>query len=497
MRNLRRMATSLVALALMLAFSSCEKEQVNANKEVSVYFDIASIGQKAAIDIKKDGTVGTQDPKLYPECTTAAASSVVATIDGVEYTINMTLLPNSQTEVIQLNADALNVLTDFVVLDENNDTIYSMPLAGSDEADPLKGNLTSVPMDLDLGAFTKSKIEVDVVCWHPYSHMNLTWAWFEIDYHQLKTICFFGDICTKHFEIFHEEGSPYFGQQYDGYDFAAIFDVLVTNATTGETWVGSNLSYQGLGSALCVTYRDDLQVDEDFWVTIFLHMPTGAPVQIYHEELVDGMFSENGNPNGFGGADGVFTFAVGNCETGNNNNTDADLELPPYVHIPSVVTMKLSDGNFGNHHSYWTAEFTYPGAISYDDIPNGVEIVAFCGDKFTTIGNGTYPNTKLYSSLDPDSFKDLDGDWGDFEWGAINWMANNFTVLPINTSLAQAKSVQNSIWHFTNGITANTWALEAGNHLDYKVPVGGWAVVLCDAPAYGIDKQLILVRVDP
>ncbi|MCK5788658.1 MAG: hypothetical protein KAH32_06655 [Chlamydiia bacterium] len=529
MKYIQRFATSLVALALIFAFSSCEKEQVNTNKEVSVYFDIASLGNKAAIDIKKDGTVG-ENPGIYPECTTDEVAYVIATIDDVPYTINMTLLPNSQTEVIQLDADADNELTSFIVYNDAGVPIYQMPDEDSDEADPLKGNLTSVPMDLALGAFTKSKIEVDVVCWHPYSHMNLTWAWFEINYHQLNTLCFFGDICTKYADDFHTtQGSPYINQEYDGYDFPAIFWAVITRAeytdNSGvlhpeETWSANNVDNYAtptnVNDALCLTYRDNLQEDENFSYELFLFLPDGDTTLIHSGTFDDGAFSEMNNPNGFGGVDGLLTFAVGNC----NNGSGVDEVLPPYLYLPEVGDIQVIYTNLADYE-YFDVKLlgtSWDNALYPPELGENEQMSAWCVDLYHKIYEDEF-TADVYNSLDIESLPTTE--FKAYNWGALNWLANNediiHNILDSGNWENDRYGLQHTIWMVIHGTSAAVIAdieAETGHTVDQNmldlvaeaishplfVPSPGqYSLLLLDP---GVDDngttiQSVIIRVDP
>lgn len=490
MRKLLKMSWLLIAV-FMLTFTSCKDDPVIDEgiqaKKVDITIDVSNLtGNKADVTKvglnKNYGTKADGSEQNYPTCTEDESSYIEVTIDGILYSVQFTAL-TGETEVLQLDADAPNVINMLEVFNGAGVPIYSMPEAGSKEV--VEGGLQGVPYDLDLRGFTKTKVNVDVVCWHEYSTQVLAWEWYEINYHQIKTLCFFGDICTKFFEDFHEDGSPYFGQTYDGYDFPAIFSVTITNGI--ESWTSSNISYQGVGSALCVEYRDDLVVDEDFSYIIELEMPDGTTNLIHTDTFEDGIFSEDGNATGFGGSDGIFTFAVGNCDSSGNN--DVDLILPSYLPLPKQAEFKLTGALYPSGDRY--IDFELRNIAGTYVIENTITPLAgWCGAKSDGISRNVWYNSDVYSSLEPGA---MPAKYAAYNWNVLNWLINNMGSYT-------SQEIQAAIWHLTDGTTGNSLSTAALANATYTPKVGEYALVLFDpieATADDKDLQLFIVRVDP
>ena len=482
------------AILLLVFAVSCEKSDdaiVVDNLTlglVDVSFDLNNyIPEIASKDSEKnDGNI--------PDCSDLPASYVVASISGKSYTLNLvTLNGGLETEVVKLEPGKYN-LESFMVYASDGSPIYASPMV--DSYYQALWDLEGVTKTFEVDAFTKSKITIDVLCYQPYQYEEFGFVWFEYAKYEVKTICFFGDICTKYFTEWHLDG-PYMGQTTnDGYDFAAIFEVVIRDAegnSVNDLTVNSNAAWNGEGSPLCIEYPDMIGSDENYSFEINLVMPDGSTETIYTADLAEGI-SSNATTSGFGGADGVFDFVVGNCSyDGNNGN----LELPAWIPLPignvnftlsnslnatgagffSKVKFNDLDGNsnFGDTIGEWTEGNIYG---------------AFCGDPNKSIGAGPH-NGLVYSSLDVDA---LPHDFDDLPWGKLNWIANNLGTY-------SDTQIQDAIW-YTIGTNAsiganNQLAQDASGHSDFVPTVGDFAIVLLDAANVGADLQLILVRVDP
>ena len=348
--------------------------------------------------------------------------------------------------------------------------------------------LKGVDFDFDVAGFDKQIIEVDVLCYEPFNYENFGFAWFAYSKTEIHTICFFGDICTKFYEDFHEVGSPYYGQDYDGYDFSAIFEIVVKDAdgnVVNDPAKATNAEWFGTGSPLCIEYPDAVGVDETFTFEIWLAMPSGEYKLVHTESFDDDALSTSGNVDGFGGEDGVFDFVVGNCSYEGN---DGNLELPAYVPTPESGKFVLS-GPLYDGINYVKITFSDIVGGHPDTIDTGMTLDAFCSDKDNTITLGVTYDALFYSSL---VISSLPSEYQSIEWGSLNWIMNNLQD-------KSGQDIQAAIWHITNGEAATTFATEALTHTDFVPTVGDYAIILCD-PIEGAGEnriQLMIVRVDP
>ncbi len=472
----------LVFLMLSLSFVSCSEDvEIPKASVVDVTFDMEQLtGNKADVSKiankwdygnKKDGSVQT-----YPDCSEETPTHVLVTIDGTQYTIQFTSLEN-ETEVLQLKAGAENIITEFLVY-AGGEIIYEMPEVTSIEV--IDGGLTGVPYDMDLAAFTKKKVHVDVVCWHDYSHSTLTWQWYELNYSQIKTLCFYGDVCTKFFDDFHEEGSDYFGQEYDGYDFPAIFSIKIFD---GDTMIAfeSNVDWQGVGAPLCVEYMDNLGIDEDFRFELWFTSPDGTTL-VYGDTFEDGIFSEDGNALGFGGEDGLFVFSVGNCDSQGNN--DLELALPAYLPLPAQAEFMVSGSTYAN--GYLSTEVR--GIVGVYALENMV-YPGWCGAKSDVIYRNVWYTADVKSSLVPGAITRYNQN----QINSLNWLVNNMDGYT-------NQQIQAAIWYITDNYgSGNSLSTNAASNINFNVKVGDWAIVVFDAIEDDMknDVQLFIVKVDP
>ena len=247
----------------------------------------------------------------------------------------------TETEVLKLDEGA-HTITMFEVYDANGTIIWLSPAEGS-YYDNL-WSVTGVELPFRIDKFQKHKVDIDVLCFEPYNYENFGFSWFDFDQIKVKTLCFFGDVCTKFHVEWHAENSPYNGQSnYEGYDFPSIFEVVITDEdgnVVNDLTQNSNLSWQGVGEPLCIEYPDYVGQVDNYTFTINLMMPDGTYDEVYSQEFTAEEFNNtDGDPlTNFGQKDGVFDFVVGNCSYDGN---DADMELPAWVPFPSQVDFKV------------------------------------------------------------------------------------------------------------------------------------------------------------
>lgn len=361
MKTIKRLATFLVALLLVVEFSSCEKQTSDIQ---SVSFNI----QNVTNNLKK-ATVPQDDS--IPVCKDEEPSYVIATISGNDYKLNVLsgLNDGTETQVLKLD-EGTYTLESFKVYSSLDLLIWATP-----EKDSYYANLfglQGVGFDFTVEAFVKSKLDIDVLCWEPYSYKEFGFNWFDYSQVEIKTLCFFGDICVEEDELWHAQGSYYYNQESyipDDFDFPAIFEVFITNET-GDTIndleLNSNMYHpdgtiwQGVGSPLCIEYPNYKGVVDNYKFTINLITPNGEsfPLIVGHE------FTAEQDPVEITGDDGVYDFAVGSlcdgitppelfssppppppvsgCETAFAKFENVDTS-DPNLEIGYVFTTKISD----------------------------------------------------------------------------------------------------------------------------------------------------------
>ncbi|MCK5781927.1 MAG: hypothetical protein KAH10_05020 [Flavobacteriales bacterium] len=312
MRNLKSIVTSLVATVFVLVFSSCEKHSELVSQDVS--FNVKNI-----TDNLKKGSITPDNPTNFPVCSEESPAYVIAQIstseDGsnpVEYTLNVlqNLEDGTQTQVVKLDPGNY-YLTSFLVYDENENLIWASPEEGS-TYDEL-WNLDGVTKKFEVTAFEKHKVDIDVVCWDSYTYKEFGFAWFSFDKIKIKALCFFGDVCMEDHVFWHSGNSPYASQlSYQGYDFPAIFKVVISagDVIINDEEFNSNLEWFGEGKPLCIEFPDYVGQDDDYKFEIFLMMPDGnySEDAIFTEE-----FSAEGDQSDILGDDGIYDFVWGDC----------------------------------------------------------------------------------------------------------------------------------------------------------------------------------------
>ncbi|WP_299525349.1 hypothetical protein [uncultured Lutibacter sp.] len=516
MKNLLKI---LLGLSLVLFAISCNNDDateiIPVQQLQDVVFDINNFIPDASknLFVSKDNL--DNDP-LIPDCSDLEPSYVVIDISGTEYTLQLvTLNDKTETEVVKLPAGPY-VINEFIVYAADGTAIWASPMMGS-----YYQNLWQLrgvnQLEFIVLEFEKLKVELDVLCYRPYDYERFGFAWFAYTKIEIHTVCFFGDICTKFYEEFHAEGSPYFGQDYDGYDFPAIFYVNVKNEAGAivndntpveGVFPNSNLSWFGLGSPLCIEYPDVVGVPETFTFEIMLKMPSGAWELVYTGGFDDTAMSNNDGLDGFGGTDGVFDFVVGNCSYDGN---DANVELPAYLPIPISADMVTSWGpqGFDIFEFYMTFSNYNPGPIPglFDE----ATYRTLCGEEeVNIIVPGNY-FVEFYSSLDylePTSL--IPAPYNAYPWGSMNYLANNCGIVDGIPTTYTWQEVQEAVWYIMDpdntvlGVN-NQLAQDSMANADFVPSVGDFACVLVvpfeitngTRAAAATASQLLLMRIDP
>jgi hypothetical protein len=304
MKTIKSLATSLVALFLVVAFSSCEKQSDDLE---SISFNI----QNVTNTLKKDG--GSKDVNI-PACKDEAPSYAIARIDGKDYRLDILnrLNDGTETQVIKLEIGN-HTLESFKVF-SNTGLIWAAPTKDSYYATQF--DIVGVDIDFTIEAFKKSKLNVSVLCWQAYSFKDFGFNWFDYNEIEVKTLCFFGDICVDDYELWHETGCYYGQSLYNDNEFPAIFEVIITNElgdTINDLSVNSNLlhpdgtMWQGEGAPLCIEYPNYVGITDNYNFSINVFLPNGEKFPVVVEEH----FTAEQDQVDITGEDGVYNFNVG------------------------------------------------------------------------------------------------------------------------------------------------------------------------------------------
>ncbi|MCK5782763.1 MAG: hypothetical protein KAH10_09255, partial [Flavobacteriales bacterium] len=485
MRNLKRLAASLVAMMLVVAFTSCEKQTAKIDKGLSeVVININNVTD----NIKKSGD------QIIPECSDSVATHAVVTgVDplGNPVLLELPILQNlengTQTVVIKTQVLGTYTITGFEVY-SNADMIWAAPKPDSDFyqwTDPER----RLDLDFEVVAFKKLKVDIDVMCIDESTFESFGYFWFEFHKIAVRELCFFGDVCTKFYEDFHTyEGSPYIGQDYDGYDFPAIFKVLIKDSegnVINDEEFNTNEEWFGTGKPLCIQYPDRGN-DEMFTFEVYLAYPDGTWPLVYTSEP----FNASDDMSAITGDDGIFDFVVGNCSYEGN---DHNMELPPYLMLPDHGRIGIA--NWGHESEIYNDYFEIDLISGFDNplYPKelkGPKTYGYCGDLYNYINAEEY-DVDIYSSLTAESIALMPEHYRDIPWGALNYLAN----LDIDERTIEiAKQVQASVWFIIHGITpmvgyeikklggipsqaAKDLAQRCLDNSDYKIKTGDWVVL--------------------
>ena len=166
MKSFLKFGYILLVSFLLQGLYSCKSDQI-AYENIDVSFTISNL--RPVLNSKKDLNIEGVNPNNYPTCTDDKVDYIEVSINGHLYKVFMTSLKNNQTEVIQLNKFDNNIIGSFIAYNSDGIEIYSIPEKDSPEDN---GKLTVTPMKLELRAYYKSKIKIDLVCWYDYSYSD-------------------------------------------------------------------------------------------------------------------------------------------------------------------------------------------------------------------------------------------------------------------------------------------------------------------------------------
>jgi len=260
-----------------------------------------------------------------------------------------------------------------MVYDIDDNLIWAAPMEGSHYA--LLWGLDGLEKTFTVKAFKKNSISVDVLCWEEYSYKDFGFNWFDFQEVTIKTMCFFGDVCTKFYDDFYNHpGSPYYGSTSDGYDMPAIFKVLIKTpdgTVINDENLNSNASWFGEGKPLCIEYPDFGDTQEKYYFEIHLAYPDNSYHLVYTSELFS---AENqtwvtGDHIGQNvtGAENIFDFVVGNCSAEANTTL---VNLPAYLFLPDRLNATLKWNlplSSGTSDSYYAWDVTINSIVGGND----------------------------------------------------------------------------------------------------------------------------------
>ncbi len=356
--------------------------------------------------------------------------------------------------------------------------------------------MSSKPLDFTVSvlSFIKTEIDVEVLCFEDSDYLEFGFDWFAITEIIVREQCFFGDFCVKHPADY--TGS-YYANQSTGLqiDMPAIFNIVVkkngapipnspfTNATAVANW--------GVGAPVCVQYPDNLNVEGDeFTFELWIYVKTGNNFSFkkFHtwtfedEEMIPA------------GEDGIVDFVLGSC-----NLTTPDLQLAPYQNLPTSANINIIKPA---DPGYWNVYVNSVSPNGSYDLPTGVNLTGWCGDKNNTIANGNHNMnvyTSLYSTGWPAGFQITLA-----KIAQVNWLFNhldNYGMDVLTITDSEGDIIQDALWKILNDYAttglALTMADDAGTHGDFVPLPGGWAAVLFVKSNMPGMYQLIFTMIDP
>lgn len=469
-----------------------------------------------------------------PVCSDLPMDYVKFTFGDVEYTSNVFVANGILvTQVVRIElgqnvpSQTLN-LTNFVIY---NDVLPMGP--GSEDIivraapapNSLYWNLMEHPLNIsvDVDAFVKKQITVDVLCFEDLFYDNFGFTWFNPNLVKIERQCWFGDICTGKLDQY--EGSLYEDQseglqmdmpaimkidvskklnQNDSYVLVRSFENKYVPDALGNP---TDVLWLGEGDCMEVFWANDEDLTEYFKFDLYVWLPVGTGmdwVPLDTWEFTDGNCPDPGNDN-------VNDFVVGYCQLGN-----VDYTYTPYQNLPlGPITMTVGPkyGNNSTTGGYVDLSFIASEVDGTDLDVDGVSVFpGWCGDKASEIYvNDDYIVTVIGSMNAVDPVLAI---IGSNELGSVNWLFNHLNdyypginVLNIESSYpTAAMAIQNAIWALIGDIGApGTGAdyydmyMDAKDHGSFKPMPGEYAGVYFYAGigANGKLLQTLFVQVDP
>ena len=438
-------------------------------------------------------------------------------VDGIMY-----------TQALKLPAGEYQV-THMELLDADGDILVAVPYEGSqvglEVTDPL-------PIDFTVSPFTKTEINVSILCYFEGDYEKFGFTWFQLDVTKKKNKFFFGDLCTKFFNDYDVAGSKYFDAGYSDLvmvDMPALFELTLQKwDESTSTWVDYTHAENTVmnNDANIFTpnptpfelYYDFTEVDAKFKLDLGIYVKQGSGFDYqpfgtyYYQNEVDDKLYSDANMTVVAatpGDDGVYDFVIGNC-----NADDADIVFAPWMNLPESLDLTLTYPGTVGYFDGWMDNFKLDGvnASGFDfsenahgsSVPEGI----FCFDKDHYITVGSTPTefngVQVYSTLYPEY---LPSNVIVEHWDMLNWLINNldsytFTVNDLQEALWMIQkhtAVSPDVAYIAATQTGKDMANDAiSNGVGYSPLPGGWAAVILDVdPSTGTNAQTLFVRVDP
>ncbi len=243
MKNLKL----ILILSLFVGLAACQKDTPEMDAAtVEIEFGISHLLPDGTKDLPADPT---QVPTCADDLTAVKAEIDILQPDGSTKTYHPEVFYvgdklYTQTIKLELGKDVDKgtfVITKFLVKngEDPEKIIMAVPETGSDYAEYISPDKT-IGYSFEINAFEKKEIAVEVLCFVREEYENFGFTWFEIGQIEVRSLCFFGDICADGMGTFQAEtayagdfegpGPPPGWWYYYG-DVAFYYDV---NYTGGE-----------------------------------------------------------------------------------------------------------------------------------------------------------------------------------------------------------------------------------------------------------------------
>jgi hypothetical protein len=495
----------LLLVLLLAAIAGCQKDEAGkpaATQEVSFGIDLMDIeGFKSGTyecQFDDDGnplipTVLEIDIKDLEIGITSTFNPQIFMLDGKLYSQAIKLTPGQHS------------ISKFLMLTEIGGTVVmAIPEENSEFGQFV---VNGVDFEFEVGEFTKTQIDVQVLCFSLEKIDEFGFFWFQTNDIVIREQCFFGDLCLK-------DPTDYAGSYYDDlfnplsnypFDLPAIYKIEVTrnlgdwSKTFSNVVVNEDNVATEFIAPLCIKYPDRVDKDDEFVFKLYIYVRVGSQFQYkyFHTWTLE-------NDDSFEtGSDGIVDFVMGNC-----NLSMPDLLLPPYQNLPTSASITISHpGDPG----YWDLYVNSVNPAGNYDLPQG-GMTGWCGDQGTTITAGT-KNMYIYSSLYSTNWP-AGMPFNPQDIAKVNWLFNNlgnFTgfitptgnvITSDDITIAQGLVIQDAIWEIIHGDTgisgmAMEMAAAAAGKENFSPLPGGWAAILCVAFNKPVQHQLIFTVVDP
>ncbi len=527
----------VVVLAMIVA--SCKEESSNSPEEV--YAEVSfSMTDADFVTLKSaPGEAGN-----VPECSDLSMDYAVIEIDDVEYKADIYEANGkyvTQPLKVMLGYEDNDVLivTKFLVYhgdkddDVDDELVKAAPESGSDYYDLVDPD-RALNLEITVKKFEKYEAAIDVLCFEDLYYENFGFTWFRLELMTVKSLCFFGDICTgKLYQYEYPTAEPYLrygtdvetnvspylsqaGYSSANYDLAAVMKVVVSRFdddwTVVKTFTNENWEFPGEGNCMEVYWGDYDEVAESFKIDLYVLLPEGGSLTyqlIKSWVFTDEQYETVSFPQE--GDDGVVDFVIGECAY-----DEPDYTFLPHMNLPQdAIYMHAVYRNYADPGFYWELSFTTDGSNSigggYDFEASGVG--AWCGDYNNSLSSGSTTIVKAYCSYNLPEDVDNIGNLTTEKLAMLNWFVNNITsVIPDFDMEAPGATngpiFQQVVWWITDGVSIPDDNSEADKLRDMLVSIteyiptpGEWAAILfADPDAVGDDDtrpQILFTVVDP